>query len=74
MNFCRTYLAVQFSVAAGTVELRSARGEERAVAAAKFRFARRFGFDDWSMVADQVSIVCQEGRVGQGLALVATYV
>lgn len=59
VNFYRTYLGVPFALSGGTIEVRSARDEDRAVKAAKRKFARRFGVDDWSMLADDFEVVCR---------------
>lgn len=52
VHFYRKVLGLPFAVAQGTVEIRLARNEARAVAAAKHRFERRLRIEDWTLRAD----------------------
>ncbi len=52
--FSRVLLGVPFPVA--LIDVRSARGPERAIRAAELRLIRRFGLDDWRERADAVDV------------------
>lgn len=56
IHFYRKILGIPFAVAQGTVEIRSARDEARAVEAAKRRFERRFGIEYWRIRADSFDV------------------
>lgn len=56
--FYRTVLGLPFSAPKGSVDIRSARDESRAVEAAKLRFARRHGVSDWTVRADAFDTSC----------------
>ena len=58
VHFYRRVLGVPFAVPRGSVEIRLARDEARAIEAAKRRFARRKGIEDWTLLADDFDIVC----------------
>ena len=55
--FYKKVLGVPFSLPQGAVRIVSARNEERAVEAAKRRFARRYKVADWSIRADCCDMV-----------------
>jgi len=57
IHFYRKILGVPFSVAQGTVEIRRARDEARAVQAAKRRFERRLHIEHWTLRADTFDVV-----------------
>ena len=63
VHFYRNVLGVPFAVPKGTVQIRLAHNESRALEAAKRKFARRFGVRDWSLRADQFDIVSAEPRL-----------
>ena len=64
VHFYRKVLGLSFSVPRGTVAIRAARDEARAVEAAKRRFARRQGVQDWTWCADAFDI-CPDERSPQ---------
>lgn len=57
IHFYRKIFGLPFAVAQGTVQIRSARDEVRAIEAAKRRFERRFGIRDWRSRADSFDVV-----------------
>jgi hypothetical protein len=63
VHFYRSVLGVPFALPRGRIEIRSARDEARAVAAAKRKFARRLGVPDWSLRADRFDVVCSDQAV-----------
>ncbi|MBM0204548.1 hypothetical protein JNW90_16740 [Micromonospora sp. STR1s_5] len=56
IHFYRKILGLPFAVAQGTVQIRSARDEVRAVEAAKRRFERRLGIEHWRIRADSFDV------------------
>jgi len=56
VHFYRNVLGLPFSVPRGTVSIRAARDEARAVEAAKRKFARRQGLGDWHWCADHYEV------------------
>jgi hypothetical protein len=60
VHFYRNVLGIPFIVPRGTVEVRSARDESRAVEAAKRKFARRQGVESWTFRADSFDLVCPD--------------
>ena len=58
VHFYRRVLGVPFAVAQGTVEIRCARDEGRAIQAAKRRFERRLRIEDWRIRADAFDVGC----------------
>ena len=54
--FYRDVFGVPFKVARGTVEIQAARDLDRAVEAAKVRFARNSRIPDWRLRADHLRI------------------
>jgi hypothetical protein len=67
VHFYRNVLGIPFIVPRGTVEIRSARDESRAVEAAKRKFARRQGVNSWTFRADTFDHVCATGCPDQHL-------
>ncbi len=59
IHFYRKVLGVPFSVAQGTIEIRCARDEARAVEAAKRRFERRLGIEHWTIRADSFDVAAR---------------
>jgi hypothetical protein len=59
-HFYRKILGVPFSLPRGTVHIRRARDQTRAIEAAKLRFARYQGVTDWSLRADCFDLVCPD--------------
>jgi hypothetical protein len=58
--FYRKVLGVPFSIPKGAVPIRSARSEERAIEAAKLKFARLQGVDNWDVRADSFDLICDD--------------
>jgi hypothetical protein len=56
IHFYRTVFGVPFAVPRGSVEIRSARDEIRAIEAAKLRFARRHHLLTWTLRADAFDV------------------
>ncbi len=56
IHFYRKILGIPFAVAQGTVEIRAARDEARAVKAAKRRFERRLRIEHWRIRADSFDV------------------
>ena len=56
IDFYRDVFGVPFKVARGTVEVHSARDLDRAVKAAKIRFARASCIPDWRLRADHIEV------------------
>lgn len=65
VHFYRKVLGVPFLVPRGTVQIRSARDETRAIEAAKRKFARKQGVESWNLRADSFDLVCPSGSPGQ---------
>jgi hypothetical protein len=63
VHFYRNVLGVPFAVPKGSVQIRLAHSESRALEAAKRKFARRFGVKDWRLRADQFDIVSADPRI-----------
>jgi len=57
VQFYRNVLGVPFIVPRGTVNIRSARDERRAIEAAKRKFARNQGVESWTLRADTFDLV-----------------
>jgi hypothetical protein len=55
--FYKKVLGVPFYLPQGAVRISLARSEDRAIAAAKLRFARRLGVQDWNVRADSFDLV-----------------
>jgi hypothetical protein len=55
--FYKKVCGVPFSLPQGSVRISIARTEARALEAAKRRFARRRGVDDWTLRADSYDLV-----------------
>jgi hypothetical protein len=62
IHFYRTVFGVPFAVAKGSIEIRSARDETRAIEAAKLRFARRHRLLSWTLRADTFDMACNDAR------------
>ncbi len=60
IHFYRTVLGVPFAIPKGSIEIRSARNETRAVEAAKLRFARRHRLLTWTLMADAFDMACND--------------
>jgi hypothetical protein len=60
VHFYRTVFGVPFAVAKGSIEIRSARDEIRAIEAAKLRFARRHQLLSWTLRADTFDMACND--------------
>jgi hypothetical protein len=61
VHFYRNILGVPFLVPRGTVTIRSARDESRAIEAAKRKFARNQGVESWALRADTFDLVRPTG-------------
>ena len=60
VHFYRKVLGLSFLVPRGTVEIRSARSEARAIEAAKRKFARRQKVESWTLRADCFDLVAPQ--------------
>jgi len=61
VHFYRNVFGVPFIVPRGTVNIRSARDETRAIEAAKRKFARTQGVESWTLRADTFDLVRLSG-------------
>lgn len=59
-HFYRNVLGVPFAVPKGRVQIRLAHDDRHALEAAKRKFARRFGVNDWTLPADHFDVVSEQ--------------
>jgi ribulose-5-phosphate 4-epimerase/fuculose-1-phosphate aldolase len=59
IHFYRTVFGVPFAVPKGSIEIRSAHNEGRAIEAAKLRLARRHRLFAWTLIADTFDMACK---------------
>ena len=62
IEFYRDVFGVPFKVARGTVDIHAARDLDRAIEAAKIRFARASRIADWRLRADHFEVESCRGR------------
>jgi hypothetical protein len=68
VHFYRKVMGVPFLVPKGTVTIKSARDESRAIEAAKRKFARMQGVESWNLRADAFDLVFNGQQHGNQLS------